>query len=79
MFYVMYVKMKMLVAQLCPSPCKYMDCSPPGSFVHRILQARMLGGVGSHPLLQDILPTQGSNPGLLNCRQILYCLSHHFK
>ena len=27
-------------------------------------------------LLQGIFPTQGSNPGLPHCRQILYCLSH---
>ena len=27
-------------------------------------------------LLQGIFPTQGSNPGLLHCRQILYQLSH---
>ena len=27
-------------------------------------------------LLQGIFPTQGSNPGLLPCRQILYQLSH---
>ena len=33
-------------------------------------------GVGSHSLLQGIVPTQGSNPGLLHCRQILYQLSH---
>ena len=33
-------------------------------------------GVGSHSLLQGIFPTQGSNPGLLNCRRILYQLSH---
>ena len=33
-------------------------------------------GVGFHFLLQGIFPTQGSNPGLLHCRQILYCLSH---
>ena len=33
-------------------------------------------GVGSHSLLQGIFPTQGSNPGLLHCRQILYQLSH---
>ena len=33
-------------------------------------------GVGSRPLLQGIFPTQGSNPGLLPCRQILYQLSH---
>ena len=33
-------------------------------------------GVGSLSLLQGIFPTQGSNPGLPNCRQILYQLSH---
>ena len=32
-------------------------------------------GVGSHSLLQGIFPTQGSNPGVLHCRQILYQLS----
>ena len=42
MFYIMYVKMKMLVAQLCPTPCKPMDCSLPGSSVHRTFQARVL-------------------------------------
>ena len=30
----------------------------------------------SFSLLQGIFPTQGSNPGLPNCRQILYQLSH---
>ena len=32
--------------------------------------------VGSHSLLQGLFPAQGSNPGLLHCRQILYCLNH---
>ena len=32
--------------------------------------------MGSLSLLQGILPTQGSNPGLLHGRQILYQLSH---
>src|SRR5574341_170886 len=32
-------------------------------------------GVGSLSLLQEIFPTQGSNPGLPHCRQILYQLS----
>ena len=32
--------------------------------------------MGSLSLLQEILPTQGSNPGLPHCRQILYQLSH---
>ena len=33
-------------------------------------------GVGSRSLLQGIFPTQGLNPGLPRCRQILYQLSH---
>ena len=33
-------------------------------------------GVGSLSLLQGIFPTQGSNPGLPHCRQILYQMSH---
>ena len=33
-------------------------------------------GVGCHSLLQGIFLTQGSNTGLLHCRQILYHLSH---
>ena len=32
--------------------------------------------VGCHFLLQGVFPTQGSNPGLPHCRQILYHLSH---
>ena len=33
--------------------------------------------MGSHSLLQRIFLTQGSNPALLHCGQILYYLSHH--
>ena len=33
-------------------------------------------GVGCHFLLQGIFLTQGLNPGLLHCRQILFHLSH---
>ena len=32
-------------------------------------------GVGCYALLQGLFPTQGSNPGLLHCRTILYHLS----
>ena len=32
--------------------------------------------VDCHFLLQGIFPTQGSNLGLLHCRQMLYCLIH---
>ena len=37
-----YVCPKVLVAQLCPTICIPMDCSSPGSSVHKILQARIL-------------------------------------
>ena len=32
--------------------------------------------MGNLSLLQGIFPTQGSNPGILHCRRILYELSH---
>ena len=37
-----YSKVKVKVAQSCPTLCDPMDCSLPGSSVHRILQARIL-------------------------------------
>ena len=58
-----------LVAQPCPTLSNPVGCS-----VHRILQVNT--GLGCHVLLQGIFPTQGLNPGLLHCRQILYHLSH---
>ena len=33
-------------------------------------------GVGILSLIQEIFSTQGSNPGLLHCKWILYQLSH---
>ena len=63
------------LAHLYPTLCDPMDCSPPGSSVHGDSPGKNTG-VGGHVLLQGIFPTQGSNPGLLHCRWILYCLSH---
>ena len=63
-----------LVTESHSTLCNSMDWSPPGSSLHGISQARMPEWVAislfgrSHP--------QGSNPHLLHCRQILYCLSH---
>ena len=54
--------------------CDPMDCSPPGSSVHGILQARILEYYLS--LLQRMFPIHESIPGLQQCRQIFYCLSH---
>ena len=42
-----------------------MDHSPPGSTVHGDSPVKN-NGVGCHDLLQEIFPTQGSNPGLLH-------------
>ena len=61
--------------QVVSDSCKPMDCSPPGSSVHGIFQARILWS-GLHFLLQGSFLTQESNPGLLHCRQILYWLRY---
>ena len=66
---------------VCVSGSVVSDSVPP----HGLWPAKLLcpwnspgknTGVGCHSLLQGIFPTQGSNPCLLHCRQILYCLSH---
>ena len=70
------------VAQSCPTLCNPMDCSLPGSSVHEISQARMgshSSGLGCHSLLQGTFTTQGSNPVLPHCRQMLYRLSFSSK
>ena len=67
------VKVEVLAAQSFPTLCNPMDCSPPSSSVHGILQARMMEWVA-------IFFCRGSswswNLGLLRCRQILYWLKH---
>ena len=70
---------KVLAAQSCLTLCDCMDGSPPGSSIHGILQAGSNTGGGCHFLLQGVFPTQGLNPGLLHCKQILYHLSQNFK
>ena len=74
LWYVHDVCVLCLVAQSCPALCDPMDCSPPGSTVHGDSPSKNTG-VGCHALFQGNFLTQGSNPGLLHCRQILYCLS----
>ena len=62
------------VTQSCLTLCGPMDCRPPGS-VHGILQARILEWVAIL-LFRGSFQPQGSNLGLLHCRQIFYHLSH---
>ena len=52
--------------QLFVNPWTHSPCSSPGKNTR----------AGSLYLLQGILPTQGSNPGLLHCRWILDQMSH---
>ena len=61
--------MKLKVAQSCLTLCDPIDISPWNSSGQNT-------GMGSLSLLQGIFPTQGSDPGLPHCRQILYQLSH---
>ena len=53
--------MCVLVAQLCLTLWDPMDCSPPGSSVHGIVQARILEWVAILLLLGTFL-TQGIKP-----------------
>ena len=50
-----------LVAQSCPTLCDPVDCSPPGSSVHGIPQARRLEGAAI-PFFGDLLDP-GIEPG----------------
>ena len=61
----MYMSANLL--QSYPTLWGLMDCSPPGSSVHGIFQART--GAGCHYLFQGIFLVQGLNPCLL-------CLLH---
>ena len=65
--------MKVTVTQLCPTlviPWTVAHQAPlPMEFSRQDI------GMGNHSLLQGIFLTQGSNQGLLHCKQILYCLS----
>ena len=58
----MSLKVKVKV-KLGPTLCDPMDCSPPGSSVHGILQARILEWVAI-PSPGD-LPNSGTEPGSL--------------
>ena len=55
------------VAQSCPTLCKPVGCSLPGSSIHGDSPGKNTA-VGYHAPLQGIFPTQGWNPGVLHCR-----------
>ena len=63
-----------LVAQLCLTLCDPMDCSPPGSSVHGILQARILEWVSMPFSRGSPQPRDQTHVSSVSCvaRQILY-------
>ena len=64
-----------IVWALCPTLCNPVNCSPPDSSVHGVLQPRILEWV-TIPFSRGIFLIQRLNPGFLHCRQIFYHLSH---
>ena len=63
-----------LVAKSCPTLCDPMDCSPPGSSVHGILQAWLLEWL-PFPCPRE-LPDSGIEPRSPALQAILYHESH---
>ena len=59
---------------MCPAICDPMDCSPPGFFIHGILQARILEWVTIPFSRGSSQPTNQTQVSYI-CRQILYHLS----
>ena len=53
-------RLKVLVTQSCLTLCDPMDCSPPGSSVHGISQAKILEWVAI--LFSFSLPAEGLSP-----------------
>ena len=64
-----HMKGKVLVTPLCPTLCDPMDCSPPGSSVHGVLQARILEWVAI-PFSRGF-PNTGIEPGSHELRDSL--------
>ena len=53
------------VALLCLTLCNSMDCGPPGSFIHGIIQARILEWVGEE-FLKKLLTIYAILTSLVN-------------
>ena len=72
-----FLVMKVLVGQSCPTLCDPMDWTRQAPLSWDFPGNNT--GVACHFLFQEIFLTQGSNSVLLHCRQILYHLSHQGK
>ena len=56
-----------LVVQLCLTLCDLMDCSPPGSSVHVILQARILEWIATSFSNGSSLPRDWTHVSYISC------------
>ena len=74
------VKSESEVAQLCLTLCDPMDCSPPGSSVHGIFQARVLKGGAIAFSESFLLSVCKRPPSMFACAYLLNALaSAHFQ
>ena len=62
--------------QVCPTLCDPRDCSPPGSSVHGILQARLLEWVAMPSLRGSSQPRDQTHISCVSCigRRFFVCL-----
>ena len=63
------------VTQSCPTLCDPMDCSPPGSSIHGILEAKYWSGLPCPP--PGDLPNPGMEPRFPTLQVDLCCLSQY--
>ena len=73
-----YVGCVCLVAQSCPTLCDTMDCSPSGSSVHGILQAKILEGIAMPSSRGSSWPKVQTWVSCVSCigRRVLYHKHH---
>ena len=64
------VRAKLL--QLCPTLCDPIDCSPPGSSVHGVLQARILEWVAMSSSRGSSRPRDGTGVSYVSCINIWF-------
>ena len=74
----MKVKSESEVAQSCPTLRNPMDCSPPGSSIHGIFQARVLEwvAIANQSILKEISPEYSLGGLMLKLKLQYSCLEN---
>ena len=73
------IMLLLLFAKSCPTLCNSMDCSPPGSSVHAILQARILEWVANSSFRGSSWPRDQTRVSYVSYtgKMVLYHLCYH--